>query len=210
MTDFSQPVVKLAVGHGFDIEKAEGADRTTSGFRPAKLHDKTKLPLMGDLRLFGFVAALQMNYCEKLLLAARDEERYPDENINQAWAISEMMVKDYGVDPERVLWIKSGKGTAKNILAMKQKAAELGAADFAVITNKYHLERSLRTFSSLGAIPHFVSAESLWLAASPTEDDRLSRYSFIWERWEEDLLLREVAELEGLAKDLLGQYKSSY
>ncbi len=207
MTDQTRQSFKLGLGHGFDVEK----DSTTlSGFKPARYHDKTGVPLLADLRLHGFAAALELNICETLLIAARDEERYPDENINQAWAIYQMLVFDLGADSSRLRWIKSGKGTDKNVLAMSDVAKEMGVSEVAVITNRYHIKRSRISFEKSSLSPEYFAAEDLWLEAGKSREEAQARGRFIDARFAEDLAKREAAEKEGLKAYQAGTYVTSY
>lgn len=187
------------IGFSFDVEPGE----TKSQWQPAKA--KKGLALFGDIRLLGFVSALQLGIAPRMILVGGDE---PEHGINRAEAIKLMMIHDHGVSPERVSAQRSDPNTQGNLVVIRNILDEANAHDGSIagMSNKYHLERMHQD----RAVPpglRLIPAESIWLMAAEDENEREQRRRVLLERFRHGLVEREVAEMNGIADIYAGHYR---
>jgi hypothetical protein len=194
--------VDTAFGLAFNVEKAP---EHPGGFLPARFDFGARKELYGDLRLNGFAALLRTGFAKRLIIVGGDEAAYKDEtpSINQGWAIREMLICGFDIDPARVEAVESKSDTSGNIaaIAAKMKDDGLDARSCAVVSNLYHLPRAAMDLAAAGLPMPLYPAESFILL----EDER-HRDALI-ERLEEGRLGGRVAqEALGIADKLRGTY----
>lgn len=191
-------------GLAVDIVKTS---QTKSGFEPAPFDLGAGEALFGSLRLDGFAALLRIGFAEHLTLAGGDEGRYKNEtpHINRAWAIREILIHDYGIDPERVSYAPSNSNTGGNIIAIRGKIEEmqLDPNHCRVVTSHYHVSRAYMDLQEAKLNIPVYSAEAFWLL------EQAGRKNLLIERFGGDDLAKRVAvEINGIADKIRGTFKS--
>jgi hypothetical protein len=196
---------KIAFGLSFDVE---GALANSSGFKAAEFDYSSRKALFGDLRLYGFAAALNTGFVEKLVIVGGTEARY-DGHINRAVKIRDMLVKDLGMSPGRIEALPSGASTAENIAAIGSLMDKLELAPSAceVISNHYHLPRIHFDLVQKGLPLRLVPAEAFWLFESRTDSVWVERTNYLISRFGTGQIAeRLVGEIIGIADKMKGTY----
>lgn len=187
----------IAYGLAFNIERAD----TKSGFRPRGATDANDNSYF-ELRLKGFAAMLQLGFCEKLCIAGGDEKISETETVNRAFAITQMLIHDYGISENQLEWMDSLASTEGNLVAIKQhmEGHDLRSA---IVTNDYHIPRSLVFAHAHSITAPFYPAEAFSLAneqmTSTTLENAFGGTAFA---------RRCVSGIKGVSDLLLGQYFS--
>lgn len=196
--------VHTAFGLAFDVEKAP---ERKSGFKPAQFDLGAGKELFGDLRLDGFAAALNIGFADVLVLAGGDEGRYKGETpvINRAWAIREMLVHDYGIDPQRIQSFASKSNTLGNVGIIRDFIAEHTQTldECGLLTNLYHLPRAHMDVVAHDVPLRLFAAEALYLLEEPDRKNDLVR-----RLGEGPMAERMAEEIAGIADKIRGSYQS--
>ena len=199
--------LSLVCGLAFDIEKAP----TASGFKPAPFDIGGGEELFADLRLEGFAALLEQGFAKKLIIFGGDERRYAGEMVqiadeaepvplNRAWAITQMLEKDFGIPAERLGHFASRSNTIGNIKAIKR---EVGNKRSVVVTNHYHIPRTDMDLEAEGLTLRCRSAEAFLLL-----DGRVSEALLAERLGGGPLANRMVSEIRGMTAKIRGDYVS--
>jgi hypothetical protein len=201
MIDFTSGV-PVAFGLSFDVERAP---HMASGYVPADVDAGSRKPLFGMLRLHGFISLLQLGFAKKLILVGGDEARYKHEtpHVNRAVSIRDMLVTDYGIEPDRVEAFPSNSNTGGNLDIIKGIVERHGLSsdDYIVTSNHYHLPRIVMDLLTKGLAPNVLPAEAFWLLEAGRKDDLLRHL-------QGDRLAERVAEeIQGAADKMRGVYK---
>ncbi len=165
--------IKGAIGLLYALDVERDTSRT-SGFRPALTHKETGLHLFGEERLL-VAAGIRIGALREIRVFGRNEPRYANELVeidgnniplNQAWAISRMLILDYGVPADAVTWFPSNEGSLENSRAMAKMVATNPSCTFVGITSGYHVFRAAKFFRMISRefCPEFCAAEAFWLA----------------------------------------------
>lgn len=196
--------VQTLFGLAFDIEKEPGR---RSGFKPASFDMGVGKELFGDLRLEGFAAALKTGFADEIVLAGGDEGRYKNETpvINRAWAIREMLIHDFGIDPRRVQSFASKSNTLGNVGIIRDfmGQSKKPLSECGLMSNLYHLPRAHLDIVAHDVPLRLFAAESLLLIEQPAiKNDLVQRLG------EGPLAERMVEEIGGIADKIRGAYQS--
>lgn len=184
-------------GLAFDIEKTKD---TASGFKPGRIDAGAGKELFADLRLEGFAALLRLGFAEKLILFGGNEGRYKGEVpiINRAWAITQMLEKDFGIAPDRLGYVASNSNTGGNVAAIKKA---IGTKRSVVVSNHYHLPRASTDLAAAGLREPPQPAEAFILL-----EDRTLKETLVERLGGGPLAERMVEEIQGMADKLQGTY----
>lgn len=163
--------------------------------------------LFAPERLDGFAAALNTGFADELILAGGDEGRYKGETptINRAWAIGQMLIGDYDIDPRRIQTFASKSNTLGNVGIIRDfmQRNERSLGDCGIMTNLYHLPRAHMDLDAHGIPLRLFAAEALWLIEHPDgKNDLVHRFG------EGPMAERMVEEVAGIADKLRGSYQS--
>lgn len=195
--------VDTTFGLAFDIEKTS---ERKSGFKPAQFDLGSGKELFGELRLEGFAGLLKIGFAKRLIIVGGNEGRYKTETptINRAWAIREMLVHDFGINPDNVASVASNSNTGGNIIAIASriKADVLDWGDCAVVTSHYHVPRAHLDLVAANLPIPIYAAEAFWLLENE------SRKNELIERLGGGPLAERISEeLQGVAHKLNATYK---
>lgn len=197
--------VDTVFGLAFDVIKDPDSEKK-SGFIPAPKDLGAGKELFGDLRLKGFAALLRIGFTKRLVIVGGNEGRYKNEIpvINRAWAIREMLIHDFDVNPDQVFSVASNSNTGGNIAAIEAwiKEKMLKMNDCAIVSNHYHLPRVIIDLFLKGLIIPTYSAEAFSLV-----QDEACKNSLICNLGSGGLAERMVEEMQGIAHKLKGTYK---
>ncbi len=194
--------IPVLFGLAFDVRRANNK----SGFQPSKFDSGGQLELFGDLRLWGFAAALKLGIAESMVLAGGDEKEYAGETpiVNRAESIRAMLIYDFGIDEQRVQAYPSRSNTGGNVEIIKRVLEErrLAPEDCGLSTNLYHLPRAHMDLmaNGLSALPMYA-AEAFWLLEDPDRKDDLPHFL-----GEGPLADRVTGEIQGVADKIRGTY----
>lgn len=195
--------VHMAVGLAFDVQKTQ---YTRSGFEPAPFDLGSGKELFGALRLDGFAALLRIGFAKRLVIAGGNEGRYAGETpvINRAWAIREMLIHDFGIDPDRVESVASNSNTGGNIAAITAKFewVKITTGEAALVTSHYHIPRADMDLRSARLLMPAYSAEAFWLLEGGGR-----KYHLIERLGGGPLASRIAEEIQGIADKFRGAYK---
>jgi hypothetical protein len=136
--------------------------------------------------------------------------------LYQSWAICQMLIKDYGVDPARVDWERGTGTTQSSMSVINEKAGELlaqnGTRSVAILTSYYHVPRAVGLMETSHGSPLFLAAEAVTMARATVQNTgRRTRWRIAWQlgfwtAWH-PLIRRELEEMQGIAdRDILGSY----
>ncbi len=131
---------EVVFGLAFDIEKDQV---NKSRYRPARRDLSSNKELFADIRLEAFANLVKYNITKKLIVVGGDEQRYSKEMplINRGWAICEMLIHDFRINPEQVGYLQSTTSTAGNIIAIKKYVKKNKISKYFIVSNFYHLPR---------------------------------------------------------------------
>jgi hypothetical protein len=198
--------VHTAFGLACDVQKARGQ---VNQFRAADGELSTGKKLFGDLRLEGFAALLKTGFAERLIVVGGAEARYKDEQIGRACAVREILLRDLGVDAERVEALHSEPSTSGNVAAVKRIVEErsLRSNDCAVVSSHYHLPRVHMDLWANDLLVPIFSAEAFSLLAREDPKERLIYKDQMIRRFGQGALAqRMVDEIGGIADKMRGIY----
>ncbi|MFA6018090.1 MAG: ElyC/SanA/YdcF family protein [Patescibacteria group bacterium] len=185
----------IVYGLAFNIERAE----TKSGFLPRGCGNANDNYYF-ELRLRGFAEMLRLGFCKKLCIAGADEKISETETVNRAFAITQMLIHDYGISEDQLEWIDSLPSTDGNLIAIK-KHMEQSNLQSAIVTNDYHIPRSSLFAHAHDIVAPFYPAEAFLLATKQMVPTDLEK------AFGEGLLVQRcVAGIKGISDMLLGQY----
>lgn len=187
----------IAYGLAFNVERAE----TKSGFKP-KYSGSAEDSLYFDLRLMGFASLLELGFAKRLYIVGGDERLSENDVVNRAFAITQMLIRDYGVSGDAVEYLVSTPSTEGNIgaIAEHSKHSGLGAA---IVTNNYHIPRALIFSFAYGIHLPMYPAEAFLLATGLRTLEDLEKV------FGDTLFAKRcVSGIKGISDALLGQYVS--
>lgn len=187
----------IAYGLAFNIEHAD----TKSGFQP-RGYGNANDDYYFELRIRGFAAMLRLGFCKKLCIAGGDEKINEIEIVNRAFAITQMLIHDHDVSEDQLEWIDSLASTDGNLIAIK-KHMERRNLRVAIVTNDYHIPRSLLLAYTHGIAAPLYPAEAFLLA-----DEQMTSAELEKVFGGDAFAKRCVAGIKGISDMLLGQYSS--
>jgi hypothetical protein len=198
--------VHTAFGLACDVQKTRGQ---VNQFHAADGELSTGRKLFGDLRLEGFAALLKTGFAERLIVVGGAEARYKDKQIGRAYAVREILLRDLGVDAERIEAMHSEPNTSGNVAAIKRIVEErsLQSNDCAVVSSHYHLPRVHMDLWANGLLMPIFSAEAFSLLAREDPKERLIYKDQMIRRFGQGALAqRMVDEIGGIADKMRGIY----
>lgn len=122
--------------------------------------------------------------------------------MNRAFAITQMLILDYGVSGDVVEYLASTPSTEGNVIAIAEhfKHSELSAT---IVTNNYHIPRSLVFSFAYGIHLPMYPAEAFLLASGLRTPEDLEKV------FGDTLFAKRcVSGIKGISDALLGQYVS--
>lgn len=188
----------IAYGLAFNVERAE----TKSGFKP-KYSGNAEDNYYFDLRLAGFASLLELGFAKKLCIVGGDETIGENDVVNRAFAITQMLVRDYGISSDAVEHLVSTASTEGNmgVIVEHSKYSKLRAA---IVTNNYHIPRALLfSFAYDVRLPMYPAEAFLLAEKSRTPEDLEKIFGNTL------FAKRSVAGIKGISDALLGQYHSA-
>lgn len=189
--------VPVVFGLAFDVEKAPGRK---SGFQPAQFDLGAGKNMFGDIRLEGFAALLRTGFAAKLIVVGGLEGRYSSEHIPRAWAICEMLEKDFGIPRDQLSFLVSRSNTGGNVEMIRNEVA--GRSNPVTISSHYHLARAAFDFAEKNLPSTLLAAESFVLI-----ENRDLKEVLVERFGGGPLAERILEEVQGMADKLLGTYK---
>ncbi len=153
---------EIVFGLAFDIEKDK--DRK-SKYRPAKRDLNSNKEVFADVRLEAFANVIRLNITNKLIVVGGNEQKYSKETplINRGWAVCEMLIHDFGVNPKQVGYLESKGNTAGNIMAIKKYVKKNKIGKYFIVSNFYHLPRISAELILRKNPAITLPAEAFWL-----------------------------------------------
>ena len=194
---------EIVFGLAFDIEKDKD---TKSRYRPAQRDLASNKELFAHIRLEAFANLLRHKVTSKLIVVGGNEQRYGKEisPINRGWAICEMLIHDFNINPEQVGYLVSTGNTAGNITAIKKYVKKNKISKYFIVSNFYHLPRINAELILRKSPTITLPAESFWLLDKSNSVKKLATLL-----GNGSLAQRIVKESQGIIQKISRTYKQT-